>query len=267
MLDERKAAILQAVVQEYIRTAQPVGSNHVVAASAIDVSPATVRNEMAALEVDGYLQQPHTSAGRIPTDKGYRFFVDTLASPGPLDSARAQQVRTFFAHAHGALEQMLSDTSQLLTRLTHHAALVVGPAPEQATIRSVQLVALSSRIVLAVTVLSNGGVERHTIELGAELSEEQVAAASTRLARQLVGTTIGVRAPRSHPAIPRSTRSSKRPRPVSPRRATVPSRSTSVGWRAWPKPSTRSRQCVRCCARSRSNTWWCRSCATSSTGA
>ena len=130
MLDERKAAILQAVVQEYIRTAQPVGSNHVVAASAIDVSPATVRNEMAALEVDGYLQQPHTSAGRIPTDKGYRFFVDTLASPGPLDSARAQQVRTFFAHAHGALEQMLSDTSQLLTRLTHHAALVVGPATE-----------------------------------------------------------------------------------------------------------------------------------------
>ena len=69
MLDERKAAILQAVVQEYIRTAQPVGSNHVAAASSIDVSPATVRNEMAALEVDGYLQQPHTSAGRIPTDK------------------------------------------------------------------------------------------------------------------------------------------------------------------------------------------------------
>ena len=195
MLDERKAAILQAVVQEYIRTAQPVGSNHVVAASAIDVSPATVRNEMAALEVDGYLQQPHTSAGRIPTDKGYRFFVDTLASPGPLDSAGAQQVRTFFAHAHGALEQMLSDTSQLLTRLTHHAALVVGPAAEQATIRSVQLVSLSSRIVLAVTVLSNGGVERHTIELGAELTEEQVAAGSTRLARQVVGTTIGVRAP------------------------------------------------------------------------
>ena len=178
MLDERKAAILQAVVQEYIRTAQPVGSNHVAAASSIDVSPATVRNEMAALEVDGYLQQPHTSAGRIPTDKGYRFFVDTLASPGPLDSARAQQVRTFFAHAHGALEQMLSDTSLLLTRLTHHAALVVGPAAEQATIRSVQLVGLSSRIVLAVTVLSNGGVERHTIELGVELTEEQVALAS-----------------------------------------------------------------------------------------
>jgi heat-inducible transcriptional repressor len=195
MLDERKAAILQAVVQEYIRTAQPVGSNHVAAASSIDVSPATVRNEMAALEVDGYLQQPHTSAGRIPTDKGYRFFVDTLASPGPLDSARAQQVRTFFAHAHGALEQMLSDTSLLLTRLTHHAALVVGPAAEQATIRSVQLVGLSSRIVLAVTVLSNGGVERHTIELGAELTEEQVALASTRLARQLVGTTVGVRTP------------------------------------------------------------------------
>ena len=82
VLDERKAAILQAVVQEYIRTAQPVGSNHVLAATGVDVSAATVRNEMAALEADGYLQQPHTSAGRVPTDKGYRFFVDSIAGRG-----------------------------------------------------------------------------------------------------------------------------------------------------------------------------------------
>ena len=96
----------------------------------------------------------------MPTDKGYRFFVDSIARPGPLDSVRSQQVRTFFAHAHGALEQMLSDTSQLLTRLTDHAAVVVGAPFEQATIRSVQLVGLSSRVVPAVTVLSNGSIER-----------------------------------------------------------------------------------------------------------
>ncbi len=194
VLDERKAAILQAVVQEYIRTAQPVGSNHVLAATAVDVSAATVRNEMAALEADGYLQQPHTSAGRVPTDKGYRFFVDSIARPGPLDSGRAQQVRTFFAHAHGALEQMLSDTSQLLTRLTDHAAVVVGsPIEQQATVRSVQLVGLSSRVVLAVTVLSNGAVERQTLELGAELAEDQISAASSHLARAMVGSVANTR--------------------------------------------------------------------------
>ncbi len=193
VLDERKAAILQAVVQEYIRTAQPVGSNHVLAATSVDVSAATVRNEMAALEADGYLQQPHTSAGRVPTDKGYRFFVDSIARPGPLDSGRAQQVRTFFAHAHGALEEMLGDTSRLLTRLTDHAAVVVGSPIEQATIRSVQLVGLSSRVVLAVTVLSNGAVERQTIELGAELADDQIAAASSHLARAMVGSVANTR--------------------------------------------------------------------------
>jgi heat-inducible transcriptional repressor len=193
VLDERKAAILQAVVQEYIRTAQPVGSNHVLAATGVEVSAATVRNEMAALEADGYLQQPHTSAGRVPTDKGYRFFVDSIARPGPLDSLRAQQVRTFFAHAHGALEQMLSDTSQLLTRLTDHAAVVVGAPLEQATIRSVQLVGLSSRVVLAVTILSNGSIERQTIELGAELQDDQIAAASAHLARFMVGSSTSSR--------------------------------------------------------------------------
>ena len=136
----------------------------------------------------------HTRApGRVPTDKGYRFFVDSIARPGPLDSGRALQVRSFFANAHGALEQMLFDTSQLLTRLTDHAAVVVGAPLEQATIRSVQLVGLSSRVVLAVTVLSNGAVERQTIELGAELADDQIAVASSHLARAMVGTTASAR--------------------------------------------------------------------------
>ena len=84
MLDERKAAILRAVVEEYIETAQPVGSSHVASAPGVDVSSATVRNEMAGLEAEGYLRQPHTSAGRVPTEKGYRFFVDNLRPPTTL---------------------------------------------------------------------------------------------------------------------------------------------------------------------------------------
>ena len=142
VLDPRKATILRAVVAEYIETAQPVGSGHVANAPEVNVSSATVRNDMATLEQDGFLHQPHTSAGRVPTDKGYRFFVDSLQAPASLAAADSQQVRSFFAQAHGELEQMLADTSRLLSSLTHYAAVVVGPPAEAAIIRSVQLVGL-----------------------------------------------------------------------------------------------------------------------------
>jgi heat-inducible transcriptional repressor len=150
MLDDRKAAILRLVVEEYIETAQPVGSATVARQRDLGVSPATVRNEMGTLEREGYLVQPHTSAGRIPTDKGYRFFVDTLARPGPLDAAQTQQVRDFFARAHGELEEMLHDTSRLLSSLTDYAAVVIAPSHEAATLRSIQLVGLSARVALLV---------------------------------------------------------------------------------------------------------------------
>src|ERR1700733_3406561 len=94
-LDSRKAAVLNAVVAEYIESSQPVGSQHVVDAPGVNVSSATVRSDMAALERDGYLIQPHTSAGRIPTDKGYRFFVDHLGGPGPLDPVARHTVARF----------------------------------------------------------------------------------------------------------------------------------------------------------------------------
>jgi heat-inducible transcriptional repressor len=190
MLDERRAAILRAVVEGYIETAQPVGSSVVARRDDIVVSPATVRNEMVALEQEGYLAQPHTSAGRIPTDKGYRFFVDTLVGPGHLDVTRQQQVRSFFATAHGALEDMLHQTSQLLSNLTDYAAVVVGPAHEQATIRSVQLVGIGTRTGLVVAVLSNGVVEKATVDLGEDTGDERLAAATAHLSAALVGATL-----------------------------------------------------------------------------
>ncbi|CAN5633194.1 heat-inducible transcriptional repressor HrcA [soil metagenome] len=192
MLDERKASILRAVVEEYIETAQPVGSSHVTRAVAVQVSSATVRNEMAVLEQDGYLHQPHTSAGRVPTDKGYRFFVDELAGPGQLDAAGSQQVRAFFAKAHGELEAMLRDTSRLLSSLTDYAAVVVGPPHEAATIRSVQLVGLGADIALAVVVLSNGVVEKRSIDLSSlgEVDDECLAQAGAHITAQVGGSTL-----------------------------------------------------------------------------
>ncbi|HEV8115852.1 MAG TPA: heat-inducible transcriptional repressor HrcA [Acidimicrobiales bacterium] len=197
MLDDRKAAILRAVVEEYIETAQPVGSQHVARSRGVQASSATVRNEMSVLERDGYLVQPHTSAGRIPTDKGYRFFVDSLHGwgAGQLNPTQRAEVKTFFTNAHGELEHMLSETSQLLSRLTDHTAVVIAPPHEAATIRSVQVVGLGGRTALVVAVLSNGSVEKRTLELpvrddGTPVGDAVVAAASTRLAGHLTGRTV-----------------------------------------------------------------------------
>ncbi len=193
MLDDRKAAILRVVVEEYIRTAQPVGSGHVAAVPKLAVSSATVRNEMGTLERDGYLVQPHTSAGRVPTDKGYRFFVDSL-SPGTLSTVQSAQVRTFFADAHGELERMLGDTSRLLSDLTRYAAVVTGPAhPDPSRVRSVQLVSLSPRVVLAVAVHSTGAIDKAVVELDSTPSDAQVAAANARLESHMVGLASGER--------------------------------------------------------------------------
>lgn len=189
-LDDRKANILRAVVEEYIHTAQPVGSQHVAHASGVNVSSATVRNDMALLEQEGYLDQPHTSAGRVPTEKGYRFFVDSLVGPARLGSADTQQVRAFFAKAHGELEQMLTDTSRLLASLTHYAGVVVGPPHEAAIVRSVQIVPLTELVVLVVVVLSNGAIEKHTLELADPVDEDTIDAATRLLAAQLLAKPL-----------------------------------------------------------------------------
>ncbi len=187
MLDERKAAILRAVVEGYIDTAQPVGSGLVAKAQGVDVSSATVRNEMASLESEGYLRQPHTSAGRVPTEKAYRFFVDHIR-PARLGPQSAEEVRDFFARAHGEVEQMLSETSRLLSNVTNLAGVVVAPGAAGAVIRSVQVVTLSTTAAVVVVVQSDGTVEKHTIELPDGASDERVAAASAHLSLHLDGT-------------------------------------------------------------------------------
>lgn len=190
MLDERKTAILRAIVHEYIATAQPVGSTHIANAPGVHVSSATVRNEMAVLEQEGYLVQPHTSAGRVPTDKGYRFFVDHMTEPGLLDVSATERVGAFFDATHGRLEEMLHQTSNLLAQLTSHASVVVGPPADRAVVRSVQVVALSARVAVVVAVMSNGSVENETIEVSGELSEVRVSAAGAHLARVLSGRAL-----------------------------------------------------------------------------
>src|SRR5438045_9047332 len=124
-LDDRKSAILRAIVEEYIGSAQPVGSQTIAQTRDLGVSAATVRNEMSVLERDGYITQPHTSAGRIPTDRGYRYFVDHLAGAGQLPAPERRRIAEFFTTATLAMDELLFETSQLLARVRTHAAVVV----------------------------------------------------------------------------------------------------------------------------------------------
>ena len=264
-LNDRRAAILEAVVTEYIGTAEPVGSSHVANAPGVQVSSATVRSEMVALEREGYLVQPHTSAGRIPTDKGYRFFVDQLTGPGVLGPIQRKQVTQFFDQVHGEMETVLERASGLLSELTSYAAVVVGPSHETATIRSVQLVGLSPLHALLVVVLSDGAVEKRTIDLQAETSDDVLARAGTQLASHLVGRTltqpwtvppsgsaeVDHLVTSAHGAFDslegawRPTRCSSAARPAWPSRST-PSRRSAP---SWPSLSS-SWSSSRCCATS-----------------
>ncbi|MBM3671283.1 MAG: heat-inducible transcription repressor HrcA [Actinobacteria bacterium] len=187
-LDERKAAILRAVVEEYVETAQPVGSQSIAKASGLGVSSATVRNELTVLEREGYLRQPHTSAGRVPTDLGYRFFVDRYAPTGGLPPLQKRVVSDFFASAHQALEDLLHETSHLLARVSSHAAMVMAPEADAAVVRSVQLVPLQPRVALLVTVLSNGAVEKQTLHLDDDTDDARLQAAGAALDASLRGS-------------------------------------------------------------------------------
>ena len=189
VLDARKATILEAVVAEHIDTAQPVGSSAVAASADLDVSSATVRSEMVALEREGYLAQPHTSAGRVPTDKGYRYFVDHLKS-GVLGTAQQLQVRDFFASVRGEVEDVLEQTSTLLSQLTSYTSVVVGASHAHASILSAQLVNLDPRHHLLVAVFSDGSVIKHSIVPTFESTHAEVAGASQQLHALLIGTSL-----------------------------------------------------------------------------
>ena len=188
-LDARKATILEAVVAEHIDTAQPVGSSAVAQHADLGVSSATVRNEMVSLEREGYLAQPHTSAGRIPTDKGYRYFVDHVAS-GELGAAQQYQLRDFFSGVRGEVEGVLERTSALLAQLSGYTSVIVGTSTSHATVLSVQLVNLERRHQLLVTVFSDGTVLKHSVLTSIDIDYATCLEASSQLNALLIGTTL-----------------------------------------------------------------------------
>lgn len=186
LLDERKAAILQAVIESYTETAQPVGSSAIAKSHELEVSAATIRNDMLALEKAGYLRQPHTSAGRVPTQKGYRHFVDHI-DPGQVATADRRRVASFFGQMRGEIEEVMRETATLLADLTDSAAVVVDESDEAATIRSVQLVSLAERMVMLVVVLSNGQVLKNSFDFEIDIAAETMDRATVSLRTALEG--------------------------------------------------------------------------------
>ncbi len=189
MLDDRRAGVLQALVEEYIGTGEPVSSQAILQRSGIEVSSATIRNDLAKLESYGFVAQPHTSAGRIPTDQGYRYYVDHC-SPGRLRSATRSRIESFFADVHVELSKLLRATSGLLSDLSHYPAVVIGPGISGEVIRGIHLVQLARRVLLVVTITGAGRVTQEIVRLGFAPSDAELEAAEGELERVYVDRTI-----------------------------------------------------------------------------
>ncbi|HEV3471998.1 MAG TPA: heat-inducible transcriptional repressor HrcA [Actinomycetota bacterium] len=189
-LDDRKALILRAIVSHYVSTGEPVGSKTLVDRYRLRVSPATVRNDMGTLEERGYIYQPHTSAGRIPTDTGYRFFVDSSAGDARLPAEQTQQIRRFFGQPRFEFEESLRQTAALLSRLTDHAAVVFAPVLDHSLVRHVELVRLSSERAMFVLVTDTGRVENHVLPIPEDVDDDRLQQASDMLNRLVMDTNV-----------------------------------------------------------------------------
>jgi heat-inducible transcriptional repressor len=185
-LDDRKLEVLRAIVQDFVNTNEPVGSKALADRHRLGVSPATVRNDMAVLEEEGYITQPHTSAGRVPTDKGYRLFVDRLSTIKPLSAAERRAINTFL---HGAvdLDDVVYRTVRLLAQLTRQVAVVQYPSLTRSSVRHLELVSLASTKLLVVLITDTGRVEQRICELGGSVTDEVIRALRDAVNSALVG--------------------------------------------------------------------------------
>lgn len=164
MTQSRRMLVLRAIVEDYIRSQEPVGSTTLTKDHDLGVSSATVRNDMAALEDEGYLIQPHTSAGRIPTEKGYRYFVDRLATVVPMSEAQRRGINSFLSGSVN-LQDTLQRAARLLAQITGQVAVVAAPSLAKSTLRHIEIVPVSINTLLAVVITDTGRVAQHILNV------------------------------------------------------------------------------------------------------
>ncbi|MBM7504643.1 heat-inducible transcriptional repressor HrcA [Agromyces aurantiacus] len=189
MVSERSLAVLRAIVQDYVASREPVGSKTIVERHHFGVSAATIRNDMALLEEEELIAAPHTSSGRIPTDKGYRVFVDQLADVRPLTSAQRHAIETFLGESND-LDELLARTVRLVSQLTRQLAVVQYPSFQRARVRHVELVALAPTRVLCILISDSGQVEQRLAELDQSVDEETLHRLRNRLNDVAAGRTM-----------------------------------------------------------------------------
>lgn len=189
-LDERKRRVLYAIVHDYIQTAEPVGSRTITRRYNLGVSPATIRNEMSDLEEMGFLEQPHTSAGRIPSDRGYRYYVDSLLQLPLPTSQEMAQIRQLLASRMRGAEQIVQQLARLLSSLTNYTAIVLGPTEQKARLRQVQLVQMSSNAIMLVGVTDGGLLLNRLIASPAAIDWASLEHLQNWLNSRLAGLTL-----------------------------------------------------------------------------
>ncbi|QEO09805.1 heat-inducible transcriptional repressor HrcA [Protaetiibacter larvae] len=189
MVSERSLAVLRVIVQDYVATSEPVGSKSIVDRHAFGVSSATIRNDMAQLEEDGLIAAPHTSSGRVPTDKGYRVFVDQLTELRPLSSAQRNAIEAFLGESSD-LDEVLRRTVRLLSQLTNQVALAQYPSFGTARVRHVELVGLGPHRVMTVLITDTGRVDQRTVESAAGDDTELLARLRERFNASLGGSAL-----------------------------------------------------------------------------
>ena len=191
MLDERKQRILQAVIQDYISSAEPVGSRTLARKYDLGVSPATIRNEMADLEMLGYLEHIHTSSGRVPSSKGYRLYVDSLLPVQPMTDAEKAMIDKWYKAKVQQLDQVFQETAKIISKLTRNVSLVLAPQISKAAFRCMQFLPLDDHRVIAVLMTDAGFVENRIMEMPAGSSFEDFQRMAKVINGCLAGHTLG----------------------------------------------------------------------------
>ncbi|QDI89763.1 heat-inducible transcriptional repressor HrcA [Salicibibacter halophilus] len=191
MLSQRQLLILQAIVDDYVQSAEPIGSRSISKREDISFSPATIRNEMADLEEMGYLLKPHSSAGRIPSNKGYRLYVDHLLRPAPLQQHEILDMEKFFTRRISEVEAVMKKTAAVLSELTSYVSIVLGPEMEHTKLKQLQMLPLMGRQAIAILVTDSGHVEHRTFDIPEHMDSGELEKVVNILNEQLVDTPIG----------------------------------------------------------------------------
>ena len=189
MTQSRRMLVLRAVVEDYIRSQEPVGSTSLTRDHDLGVSSATIRNDMSALEDEGYLIQPHTSAGRVPTEKGYRYFVDRLATVVPLSEAQRRGINSFLSGSV-SLKDALQRSARLLSEITGQVAVVASPSLAKATLRHVEMVPVAMTTLLAVVITDTGRVAQHGLTIASMPAVDEINRLSNTVNEQCVGLSL-----------------------------------------------------------------------------